>query len=54
MSSLYPKLDGNLESDQMVVTEPVTGTTGPRRSETVRSIQSEPGKDSEFLSEKYV
>ena len=48
MSSLYPKLD-DLESDQMVVTEPVTsqGTTGPRRSETVHSIQSEPGKDSE-------
>jgi len=45
MSTLYPKLD-DLESDQMVVTEPVTttsqGTTGPRRSETTHSIQSEP------------
>ena len=47
MSSLYPKLD-DLESDQMVVTEPATGTTGPRRSETVHSTQSEPGKDSEL------
>jgi len=50
MSTLYPKLD-DLESDQMVVTEPVTttsqGTSGPRRSETAHSIQSEPGKDSE-------
>ena len=46
MSSLYPKLD-DFESDQMVVTEPNQGTTGPRRSETVQSIQSEPGKDSE-------
>ena len=46
MSTLYPKLD-DLESDQMYVTEPVTGTTGPRRSETIQSIQSDPGKDSE-------
>lgn len=41
MSTLYPKLD-DLESDQMYVTEPVTGTTGPRRSETIQSIQSDP------------
>ena len=42
MSSLYPKLD-DLESDQMVFQSEPVRVTEPNRSQTIQSVQSEPG-----------